>query len=73
VAKRNHFGDVVTRRRPRHNLRVTWVELTVQGADTAMSTYGEVTAQLRRLPSLLTRNEQHQLASVVERLLRDAT
>jgi hypothetical protein len=34
-------------------------ELTVQGADTAMSTYGEVTAQLRRLLSLLTRNEQH--------------
>jgi hypothetical protein len=38
-----------------------------------MSTYGEVTAQLRRLLSLLARNEQHQLASVVERLLRDAT
>jgi DNA-binding MarR family transcriptional regulator len=73
VAKRNHSGDVVTRRRARHDRRVTWVELTGRGADTAMSTYGEVTAQLRRLLSLLTRNEQHQLASVVKSLLRDAT
>jgi DNA-binding MarR family transcriptional regulator len=60
---------LVSRVRDSQDRRVTWVELTAEGTDAAMSTYGEVTAQLRRLLSLLTHREQKQLTNVVERLL----
>lgn len=48
--------------------RVTWVELTSEGARLALQTHGDVTERLNHLVSRLSAEDQRRLTAVVEQI-----
>lgn len=62
---------LVKRVRDADDRRATWIELTPEGTEAAMSSYHDVTTQLGRLLAPLSEPEQRKLTKVVERILAE--
>jgi DNA-binding MarR family transcriptional regulator len=60
---------LTTRTRDSADRRVTWVELTDEGARLAMRTHSDVTARLHRLVNQLSLKDQKHLTAVVGQIM----